>query len=320
MPYDNWAHRVPSIAAATLYWPPAAARSASISAEPHIRIALAALFAGAIGIAFAPIFVRLSEVGPVATAFWRMLLALPLLAAWTALQERHAGKTAARIGWPMAVLAGLFFAADLAVWHWSIRLTSVANATFLANLAPVAVTIGAWALLGERAKPVFFAGLLLSLAGAALLMGANIGGPGAILVGDGLGMLTAVFYAGYQLCVKRLRDTQSTARIMLLSGAACAAVLLPVALAMGETILPRSLAGWGVLLGLALVCQFAGQSLITYAVAHLPASFSSVSLLLQPVAAAGFAWLLFGEALAALQWFGAAAVLAGIWLARRGTQ
>lgn len=282
--------------------------------------ALAALFAGAIGIAFAPIFVRWSEVGPVATAFWRMLLALPLLALWTALQASHEDRApTGGTGWWMAVLAGLFFAADLAVWHWSIRLTSVANATFLANLAPVVVALGAWTLLGERARPVFFAGMLLSLAGAALLMGANLGGPGSVLLGDGLGMLTAVFYAGYQLCVKRLRDTQSTARIMLASGAACAAVLLPVALAMGETILPQSPAGWVVLLGLALVCQFAGQSLITYAVAHLPASFSSVSLLLQPVAAAGFAWLLFGEALAALQWLGAAAVLAGIWLARRGT-
>jgi drug/metabolite transporter (DMT)-like permease len=305
---------------ATLYCSPALARSAPISIKPNQRIALAALFAGAIGIAFAPIFVRLSEVGPVATAFWRMLLALPLLAAWAALQERGKPASDEKSGWWMAVLAGLFFAADLAVWHWSIRLTSVANATFLANLAPVVVAIGAWALLGERAKPVFFAGMLLSLAGAALLMGANLGGPGAILLGDGLGMLTAVFYAGYQLCVKRLRDSQSTARIMLLSGAACAAVLLPVALLMGETILPQSLAGWGVLLGLALVCQFAGQSLIAYAVAHLSASFSSVSLLLQPVAAAGFAWLLFGEALAALQWLGGAAVLAGIWLARRGTQ
>jgi drug/metabolite transporter (DMT)-like permease len=139
-------------------------------------------------------------------------------------------------------------------------------------------------------------------------------------VGDGIGVLTAIFYAGYQLCVKRMRDTQSTARIMFLSGAACAAALLPVALAMGETILPPSLTGWGVLLGLALVCQFAGQSLIAYAVAHLTASFSSVSLLLQPVAAAGLAWLFFGEALAALQWLGGAAVLAGIWFARRGTQ
>ncbi len=281
--------------------------------------ALAALFAGAIGIAFAPIFVRWSEVGPVATAFWRLLLALPLLALWAVLEERRQPPAGTAAGWPMAMLAGVFFAADLAVWHWSIRLTSVANATFLANLAPVVVTIGAWALLGERAKPVFFAGMLVSLAGAALLMGANLGGPGAVLLGDGLGMLTAVFYAGYQLCVKRLRDSQSTARIMLVSGAACAAVLLPAALAMGEAILPQSAAGWLVLLGLALVCQFAGQSLIAYAVAHLSASFSSVSLLLQPVAAAGFAWLLFGEALAALQWLGAAAVLAGIWLARRGT-
>ena len=284
------------------------------------RWALAALFAGAIGIAFAPIFVRLSEVGPVATAFWRLFLALPLLAAWAVLQERGKPASGEKSGWWMAALAGLFFAADLAVWHWSIRLTSVANATFLANLAPVVVTLGAWALLGERAKPAFFAGMLLALAGAALLMGANLGGPGAVLLGDGLGMLTAIFYAGYQLCVKRLRDTQSTARIMLLSGTACAAVLLPAALAMGESILPHSATGWLVLLGLALVCQFAGQSLIAYAVAHLSASFSSVSLLLQPVAAAGFAWLLFGEALAALQWFGAAAVLAGIWLARRGTQ
>jgi drug/metabolite transporter (DMT)-like permease len=282
-------------------------------------MALAALFAGAIGIAFAPIFVRWSEVGPVATAFWRLALALPLLALWMALQERRAPRAGGRDAWPMAVLAGLFFAADLAVWHWSIRLTSVANATFLANLAPIVVAIGAWALLGERARPVFFAGLLLAVSGAALLMGANLGGPGAIHLGDGLGVLTAVFYAGYQLCVKHLRDTQSTARIMLVSGAACAAALLPAALAMGETILPQSAAGWLVLAGLAVVCQFGGQSLIAWAVAHLPASFSSVSLLLQPVAAACFAWLIFGEALAPLQWLGGAAVLAGIWLARRGT-
>jgi drug/metabolite transporter (DMT)-like permease len=282
--------------------------------------ALAALFAGAIGIAFAPIFVRWSEVGPVATAFWRLFLALPLLALWAALDKRKAAPVAASGGLAMAVLAGLFFAADLAVWHWSIRLTSVANATFLANLAPIVVTIGAWVLLGERAKPIFFAGMLVSLAGAALLMGANLGGPGAVLLGDGLGVLTAVFYAGYQLCVKRLRDTQSTARLMLMSGIACAAALLPAALLMGETILPASAIGWLVLVALAVVCQFAGQSLIAYAVAHLSASFSSVSLLLQPVAAAAFAWLLFGEALALLQWIGAAAVLAGIWLARRGTR
>ncbi len=283
------------------------------------RWALAALFAGAIGIAFAPILVRLSEVGPVATAFWRMMLALPLLALWASLQPRGTHAPGLRAGLGMALLAGLFFAADLAVWHWSIRLTSVANATFLANLAPVAVTLGAWLLLRERAKPIFFVGMVLALAGAALLVRANVGGPDAVLLGDGLGILTAFFYAGYQLCVKRLRDSQSTARIMLISGTACAAVLLPLALASGEAILPTTATGWLVVAALAVVCQFAGQSLIAYAVAHLSASFASVSLLLQPVAAAALAWLLFGEALAALQWWGGAAVLLGIYLARRGS-
>ena len=161
--------------------------------------------------------------------------------------------------------------------------------------------------------------MVLALAGAALLVRANVGGPGAVLLGDALGILTAFFYAGYQLCVKRLRDTQSTARIMLISGAACTAVLLPLALASGEAILPATATGWLVVAALAIVCQFAGQSLITYAVAHLSASFSSVSLLLQPVAAAALAWMLFGEALAALQWWGGAAVLLGIYLARRGS-
>jgi drug/metabolite transporter (DMT)-like permease len=91
-------------------------------------------------------------------------------------------------------------------------------------------------------------------------------------------------------------------------------------MAFGERILPESAAGWLPLLGLALVCQFGGQGLITYAVAHLPANFSSVSLLTQPVVAALLAWIFFGEALAVLQWWGGAAVLLGIYFARRGTQ
>lgn len=280
--------------------------------------ALAALFAGAIGIAFAPIFVRLSEVGPVATAFWRVLLALPLVALWVAIEERKRSTAAANGGLWLFAAAGLFFAGDLAVWHWSIRLTSIANSTFLVNLAPILVSLGAWVLFRERAKPVFFLGLLLSLIGAALLVRATLSSNSTALLGDMLGIATAFFYAGYQLAIKHSRGNHATSRIMLVSGTVCAIALLPVALAFGERILPENAAGWLPLAGLALICQFGGQSLITYAVAHLPASFSSVSLLTQPVVASLLAWLLFGEALAGLQWLGGAAVLAGIWLARRG--
>jgi drug/metabolite transporter (DMT)-like permease len=98
-----------------------------------------------------------------------------------------------------------------------------------------------------------------------------------------------------------------------------AAILLPVALASGEALLPATAPGWWKLLGLAWISHAAGQGLIAYALAKLPAAFTSVGLLLQPVMAAIFAWLLLAEPLSALQVVGGVIVLTGILLARRGS-
>lgn len=288
--------------------------------EAQATGALMALLAGAVGIAFAPILVRLADTGPIAAAFWRIFLALPAFLLWRQLRSRQPRRPLPRQTVWLAILAGLAFAADLAVWHISIHLTSVANATFLANLAPVAVVFGAWALLGERPRPIFFGGLAAGLVGAGLLVRASLPAGGDALLGDALGILTALFYATYQLAVKRARDSADTLTIMLISGTACAAALGPAAWLAGETLLPSSAAGWAVACLLALVCQFGGQATIAFAAAHLPASFASVALLLQPVTAAGLAWLLFGEALGVSQWLGAALILGGILLAKRGTQ
>jgi drug/metabolite transporter (DMT)-like permease len=279
--------------------------------------ALAALLAGGCAIAFAPIFVRVSDVGPTASAFWRVLLALPILWAW-ALAARSAGDGGARFSMPL-VLAGLCFAGDLGVWHVSILFTSVANATLLANLAPIFVAVGGWFLFRQRVTPLFLAGMVTAMAGAFVLVGPSFAAGGRQLLGDALGVLTAAFYGGYFLAIKHLRDSRSTAAIMAGSTTVTAAVLLPVALATGETLLPASAAGWLVLIGLALVCQVGGQSLIAYAMAHLPASFSAVSLLIQPVMATLYAWALLGEGVGAAQLVGGAIVLAGIYVARRGS-
>src|SRR5258705_9589484 len=101
------------------------------------RIAFACLLAGGCCIAFAPIFVRLSDTGPVASAFWRVALAAPMLWAWVGLmgsesnsQGRDSPRSANSTLTPL-ILAGLFFALDLGFWHWSIVWTSVANSTLL---------------------------------------------------------------------------------------------------------------------------------------------------------------------------------------------
>lgn len=248
-----------------------------------------------------------------------MTLALPVLWLWALWSDgrRHRSNFMQYRG--MLVAIGAFFAGDLAVWHWSIILTSVANATLLANLAPIVVTAVAWAVYAERPRPVFLAGLVTALCGTALLIGANFGHGGSALAGDGLGLITAMFYAGYQMTVTRLRAAVSTASLMAWSSSVMALLLLPVAWLSGDTLLPHSVYGWGLLLGLALIAQAAGQSLIAYAMAHLPGVFSSVGLLLQPVMAALFAWLLLGEVLGPLQFAGGLLVLSGIALARRAT-
>lgn len=299
------------------------------------RIAFAVLLVGAIGIAFAPIFVRLSELGPSATAFYRLLLALPVLWAWNAVPAasgqaaaqggpgaapRPATGPVTRADYAGLAVAGLFFAGDLAFWHWSIRFTTVANATLLANFAPVFVALAGFALFGERFSRTFLFGMAFALAGACVLMGRSFTLSREHVLGDALGLVTAMFYAGYIVAVGRLRARFSTATIMAWSGSVTCAALLPVAVLSGEGLVPATLYGWVVLAGLALVSHAGGQSLIAYALAHLPAAFSSVSLLLQPAVAAMLAWIILGEALGPYQGLGAVMILTGIYWARRGSQ
>ena len=281
------------------------------------QLAFLCLLSGAVGIAFAPLFVRWSEVGPSATAFYRLLLALPFLglgmAWWPDVPK------AAASGWPgwTLVLPGLFFAGDLALWHWSIQLTSVANATLFANIAPIFVTIGARILFRERITVTFLLGLALALGGAVLVVGSSFRLTRRHVSGDLLGLATALFYAGYLLSVKHARRHQSTAQVMLWTSLAACPVLWIAAALSSERLVPLGTAGWATVLGLALVSQLGGQGLIAYAFAHLPASFSSVSLLVQPVVAALLAVLILNEPLHPLQAAGGLVVLAGIAVAGR---
>lgn len=282
-----------------------------------VRLALPALLAGATAIGLAPIFVRLSELGPIATAFYRLFLSLPVLGLWLWMeQHRHPSKIdRSTRRWLLA--AGLVFAADLAVWHWSIKLTTVANATLLGNLAPVFVTLAGWALFAQRFSAGFIVAMVIAFSGTFVLVGDSLSFGRTRLLGDLLGVLTAVFYGAYIICVSRLRAVVSTATVMFWSALVCSVALLPAALLSGENLVPATLNGWGVLAALAVISHAGGQGLIAYALAHLSAAFGSVSLLWQPVAAALLAWIILDESLGVWQMAGGVIVLVGIYLARR---
>lgn len=283
-------------------------------------VAFICLLLGGVAIGFAGILMRLSDVNPLASAFWRMALAAPVLWCWAFAvrkQDRLRGK---RTDFSKVLfLAGIFFAADMGNWHLSLHYTTVSNATLLSNFAPIFIALWMWRVHKMRFAQMFMVGMGIALVGAIMLIGPNASLGSDKLLGDGLGLGTAIFYAGYMLMIKDARYQYSTARLMAWSTTVTAALLLPFALIMSGPFWPAASAGWITLIGLALVAQIGGQTMIAYAFAHLPATLSSVSLLIQPLTATIAAWIIFHETISPLQMAGGALLLCGIYLSKRGS-
>lgn len=280
-------------------------------------MALGALALGAVAMGASPIFVRLADVGPYASAFWRVALALPALYAWMVLDARRSPTP--RYGFRFdryVLIPGVLFAGDLFFWHLAIMNTTVANATFLAALAPVFVVSLSWLVLRESIGPEIVLGLAAGLLGAALLLGSSYSFAPNNLVGDAFGLTTAAFFGSYILSVRPARRHHPAGRLIFLSSVVTAAVLLVVALLLEPRLLPASREGLLMLVALALVSHAGGQGLLAIALGHLPAGFSSLVIFLEGIAAAWLGWLVLGEGMTYLQLLGSAAILAGIWIAR----
>ena len=276
-------------------------------------VAFACLVLGAVAMGASPIFVRLADVGPYASAFWRTVLALPALWLWSRIEAHDAPRTSFDRS---ALVAGLLFAGDLFFWHLAIVNTTVANATFLATTTPIWVALGAWLLAMETTGARTRAGIALCLLGGAALMGQSYGFAPARVAGDLFGVITAVFFGSYVLAVRWGRQHHAAGRLLFLSTLVTAPCLFVVALIMEPHLLPQSAGGLAALLALALVSHVGGQGLAAIALGTLPATFSSLVIFIEAIAAAALGWLVLGEALGALQLAGGVLILLGIFVAR----
>ena len=275
------------------------------------------LIIGAIAIAFSPIFVRFSDVDPIMTAFYRIFISLPFFLFFSSFNIIE------KIKFPqfnnsyiIFLVSGIFFALDLICWHWSIKLTTVSKATFLSNLAPIVVIIFSLIFLKERFSKFFYLAALLSMVGMLMLLGESFKFNKSQFIGDLLGVLTAVWYGSYIVTISQLRKKYNSTSIMFLSGIVTAIILLIVSILFEQSLIPQSLFTITIIFLLGFICQFMGQSFITYSLAYLSASLSSLCLLIQPIAATVLAYFFFQEKLTTIQFFGSALILIGIYIAR----
>ncbi|WP_242097366.1 MULTISPECIES: DMT family transporter [unclassified Sphingomonas] len=281
-------------------------------AKPPAR-AFAAVIAANAALAFGPWFVRMADTGPVAAAFWRILLAAPLLCVAAFASGARPGRLTGSL-WALLAISGVAFAADLGFWHLGIVRTTLANATLFGNSATLIFPV--YGFLVARAWPgrAQGAALLLALSGGALLLGRSYQLDPRHLGGDLLCLLAGILYALYFILMLRVRATMASLPALALATLASILPLLAFAMLLGERIVPHA---WGSLIGLALVSQVVGQGLMIYALGQLSPLVIGIALLTQPIVAGAIGWVVYDERLGAPDLVGVALVAAALVLVRR---
>ena len=275
-------------------------------------IVLLALLLGNLALAFGPVLVRSADVGPSASAFWRMALAMPFLFL-IARQMRQPLMLSRRALYWVMILSGAFFALDLAAWHIGILKTKLANATLFANAASLLFPL--WGFLVARSWPgrqesIAFA---LAVAGTALLLGRSADLSRETLIGDLLCLAAGIFYTGYLIVVMKARSELSSWTLLAWSTLATVPPLWFIAAGLGEQIMPTD---WTPVIALAVISQLIGQGLMVYVLGKVSPLLFGLALLTQPVISASIGWWRFGETLAPLDWVGAALIAAALVIVR----
>ena len=271
---------------------------------------------GAMLIGFAPIFVKLSSLSSFAIAFYRMFLTIPFLFILNyAINRRYLFHVKNKSTIIYTALASLAFTTDLTLWHYSMNITSVSNATIIVNSAPIFVAVLSFILFKEKLSREFVTSFLITYIGIIGLIYFSNNYTNGKVFGDILCMVAAFFYAVYLLVIAKLGRENSLNIIFYTTFFCCLFSTIPMIIGGGQ-VFPSSSSEWINLLLLAVLCQFGGQYLITHAIGKISASEGSIGLLMQPITATILAAFLFNEILNITQIIFVFFALFGIYLAR----
>lgn len=267
------------------------------------------LFIGIICIAFSPIFVKMAGVSALSAAFYRILFAWILLAPYCLYKNNL---RIAKKHLITAMLGGLVFALDIAVWNISILRSTATISTIVANLAPVWVGLISLFVLKKQPGASFWWGTLIAIAGMCVLVGIHNLLNLQINAGIILAMVSSMLYAIYILITKDVLDNIDTATFMFYN-------MLAAVVALGAFCMPNvgqlyhyTAGTWCILVTMGIVCQLLGWLTINYAIHHMASTRVSVALLGQTIATALLAWVILHERISFTEFLGSLMILAGI--------
>lgn len=275
------------------------------------------LVLGILSLGFSAIFVQLAQAPGTVLNFYRMGIAAVLFALPFGIQLKGRSAPLPRKAVRLAVLAGMVFAVDLALWSTGVNLSGATNPTLLANTAPIWVGLGSQIFLGERRGTIFWVGLALALTGSALILGQDALQSDELGLGTLLGLIGSFFYGGYFLLTQRGRESLNSLNFFWIVAASATVTLLVFTLIFRHPLLGYSRNTYLNFIALGVVVQVLGWFSINYAQGYLPAAIVAPTLLGQPVMTAILSYLLLGEAFTILQIGAGLIVILGVFFVHR---
>ena len=272
------------------------------------------LLTGILCISWSAILVKLADVSGIGSAFYRMFFGtLGIIPIWLYFRKPLTDKK----GIWIAIICGVLFASDIALWNTSILLSKASVSTLLANLAPVWVGIGSLLFMREKPGRLFWIGTVISMLGVAIIVGIRNVSDLSLTTGNILSIIASVFYGAYLLTVRKGRVGLDTFSFTTISMITSTLVLGLICLVSNTQLTGFSSMSWGYLVILGLIPQVVGWLSINQALGHIKPTVASVSLLSQSVFTAIFAYPVLGETLTLSELSGAILVLTGIYLVNR---
>jgi drug/metabolite transporter (DMT)-like permease len=280
-------------------------------------LAYLALGIGILSISFSAIFVRWAGAPGTVISFYRTAIA-GLVLAWPFYRRARRSQAIPAHGARLALLGGLLFAGDLALWSTGVMLGGATNPTLLSNTAPVWVGLGAIILFRERLDARFWLGLALAMSGAMLILGLDARAAADLGLGSLFGLGSAIFYGGYFLVAQRGRQSLDSLSYLWLAALSASLTLLALNLALGHALTGYTTFAYLNFLGAGLLVQVLGWLAVSYAQGYLPASLVAPTMLGQPAITALLAVLLLDEGLSPWQIVGGVIVLTGVYMVHNG--
>jgi len=269
----------------------------------------ASLIIGIICISFSPIFVKLSVAPAITSGFYRIFFAWLLLAPYCIIKGQLKIE---RKDLLVALVGGMVFGADIAVWNLSLMKISATISTLIANLAPLWVGLLSFLILRKKSGASFWIGTSVAILGMVILVGYQQILHLQFNIGLILALIASLFYAIYIMITKGILQKISTVTFMFYNMLGASVFLLIISSFQHNEMLNFPTSTWLYLLGMGLVCQLAGWITINYSLNYLDATKVSVALLSQTVIAGIWAIIFLNEKLEFKEIAGSIIVLAGI--------